>query len=83
MANVLAVHRLTGIIAPVPEEYLEIYRDVLTKATEKQLKAAKDQAETEIYGAPLKDGVIPSGYETPAPKGETVVSKSEGGAANG
>lgn len=59
MANVLVVHKLTGEICSVPEEHLEIFPDVLTKATEKQLKAAKDKEETRIYGAPLKNGVIP------------------------
>lgn len=81
MANVLAVHKLTGIIAEVPEIYLDIYPE-LTKATDKQLKAARDQAETEIYGAPLKDGIIPTGYESDAKEG-SAVSKSEGGTANG
>lgn len=76
MADVLAVHKLTGIIAPVPEEYLDIYPE-LTKATDKQLKAVKDQAETELYGAPLKDGVIPVDVEPVASK------PAEGDAKNG
>lgn len=59
MANVLVVHKLTGKIGEVPEEHLEIFPDVLTKATQKQLKALHDEEETRIYGAPLKNGVIP------------------------
>lgn len=58
MANVLAIHKLTGIISEVPEIYLDIYPE-LTKATDKQLKAAHDAEETRIYGAPLKNGIIP------------------------
>jgi hypothetical protein len=83
LANVLAVHKLTGIIAEVPEEYLDIYPE-LTKATEKQLKAARDQAETAIYGAPLKNGIIP-GDLAHAPQsevGEHIVN-TEGAASNG
>ena len=75
MADVLAVHKLTGIIAPVPEEYLDIYPE-LTKATEKQLKAVKDQAETEIYGAPLKKN-------EPIPGDVVAEAPAEGGTANG
>lgn len=83
MANVLAVHKLTGIIAEVPEEYLDIYPE-LTKATEKQLKAAQNQAETEIYGAPLKNGIIPGDLaHAPASEvGEHIVN-TEGAASNG
>lgn len=84
MAYVLAVHKLTNIISSVPEEYLDIYPE-LTKATEKQLKAARDQAETEIYGAPLKNGIIP-GDLAHLPKSEAgvpVEPTAEGAASNG
>ena len=77
MANVLAVHKLTGIIAEVPEEYLDIFPE-LTKATDKQLKAARDQKETEIYGAPLKNGIIPGDLAHVAGAGEVTVSNTEG-----
>lgn len=84
MANVLAVHKLTGIIAEVPEEYLDIYPE-LTKATEKQLKAARDQAETEIYGAPLKNGIIPGdlAHQPKSAATEAPVANTEGAASNG
>lgn len=75
--KVLAVHKLTGIIAEVPEIYLEMFPE-LTKATEKQLKAARDAEETEIYGAPLNGGPIP--LDGIAPK---AAAKTEGGTANG
>jgi hypothetical protein len=85
LTNVLAVHKLTGIIAEVPEIYLDIYPE-LTKATDKQLKAAKDAEETRIYGAPLKNGIIP-GDVVLDPQGEPAgldaVNKTEGGTANG
>jgi hypothetical protein len=82
LANVLAVHKLTGIIAEVPEEYLDIYPE-LSKATDKQLKAARDQAETEIYGAPLKNGVIPGDLAHVPGAGEVAVSNTEGATSNG
>lgn len=85
MPNVLAVHKLTGIIAEVPEIYLEVYPE-LTKATDKQLKAAKDAEETRIYGAPLKNGVIPGDVvldPQSEPAGLDTVTKTEGGNANG
>ena len=82
MANVLAVHKLTGIISEVPEIYLEIYPE-LTKATDKQLKAAKDQAETEIYGAPLKNGIIPGDLAHVEGAGEEHVTNTEGAKSNG
>jgi len=75
--KVLAVHKLTGVIAEVPEVYLEIYPE-LTKATDKQLKAAKDAEETEIYGAPLNGGPIP--LDGVAPK---AAAKTEGGTDRG
>lgn len=82
MANVLAVHKLTGIIAEVPEEYLDIFPE-LTKATDKQLKAARDQAETAIYGAPLKNGIIPGDLAHDPSAGEPTVSNTEGAKSNG
>lgn len=57
--TVFAVHKVTGIISEVPVHILEAV-PALEKATEKQLKAAQTKLETEIYGAPLKNGEIPS-----------------------
>jgi hypothetical protein len=75
--TVVAVHKLTGLIGEVPEHLLEIFPE-LEKATEKQIKSAHNKAETEIYGAPLKDGIIP-GDVAVAP-----ASATDGGtAANG
>lgn len=58
--TVYAVHKVTGIISEVPEHILEAV-PALEKATEKQIKAAHNKLETEIYGAPLKNGEIPVG----------------------
>ena len=79
--TVMAVHEVTGIISEVPVHLLDLI-PALKKATAKQVKAAQDKLETEIYGAPLKDGVIPvHPYE---PEAEPVVVESaptEGGTA--
>ena len=73
--TVMAVHKVTGIIAEVPESHLELI-PALEKATEKQIKAAHTKLETEIYGAPLKDGVIPV-----EPAEPSVTRATEGGTA--
>lgn len=54
----MAVHKVTGIISEVPVHLLDLV-PALEKATEKQIKAAHNKLETEIYGAPLKNGEIP------------------------
>jgi hypothetical protein len=71
----MAVHEVTGIISEVPAHLLDLV-PALKKATDKQVKQAHDKLETEIYGAPLKDGVIP--VDAPEP---SVVSAIEGGTA--
>lgn len=72
MADVYAVHKVTGIISEVPEHILEAV-PALEKATQKQIKAAHDKLETEIYGAPLTKGEIPVGdlADAPATEGGT------------
>jgi hypothetical protein len=72
----MTVHKVTGILSEVPESYLELYPGVLEKATEKQIKAAQTKLETEIYGHPLKDGVIPV-----VPVEPSVSGANEGGTA--
>lgn len=71
--TVVTVHKITGIIAEVPVEHLELI-PALEKATEKQIKAAQTAREVEAYGAPIKNGVIPDAPATNA---------TEGGSANG
>lgn len=77
--TVVTVHKVTGIISEVPAHLLDLI-PALEKATDKQIKAAQNKAETEVYGAPLKDGVIPvdSGPVDSAP-----ASTDGGTAANG
>jgi hypothetical protein len=70
----MAVHKVTGIISKVPEHLLDLI-PALEKATDKQIKAAHNKLETEIYGAPLKDGVIPVENAEPS------ASATEGGTA--
>lgn len=77
--TVMAVHEVTGIITEVPVHLLELV-PALKKATQKQLKAAQDKLETEIYGAPLKDGVIPVDPAT-APDVVASPANTEGGTA--
>lgn len=72
--TVMAVHKVTGIISEVPAHLLDLI-PALEKATDKQIKAAQNKLETEIYGAPLKNGVIP--VET----AEAPASVTEGGTA--
>lgn len=75
---VVTVHKVTGIISEVPAHLLDLI-PALEKATDKQIKAAQNKAETEIYGAPLKDGIIP-GDVAVAPAS---ASTDGGTAANG
>lgn len=56
--TVVAVHKVTGIISEVPAHLLDLV-PALEKATDKQIKTAQNKLETEIYGAPLKNGEIP------------------------
>lgn len=74
--TVVAVHKVTGIISEVPAHLLELI-PALEKATDKQIKAAQTKLETEIYGAPLKNGVIPTEPEAD----ETKASATESGTA--
>ena len=57
--TVVAVHKVTGIISEVPAHLLDLV-PALEKASERQIKAAHNKLETEIYGAPLKNGEIPT-----------------------
>lgn len=75
--TVVAVHKVTGIISEVPAHLLDIF-PALEKATEKQIKAAQNKLETEVYGAPLKSGVIPGDVAV-----ESSDSNDGGTAANG
>jgi hypothetical protein len=75
--TVVAVHKVTGIIEEVPAHLLDLIPS-LEKATERQIKIAHNKLETEIYGAPLKDGVIPA--EPAAPEAKASAS-TEGGTA--
>lgn len=77
--TVVTVHKVTGIISEVPAHLLDLI-SALEKATEKQIKAAQNKLETEIYGAPLKDGVIPV---EAGPVGPALESTDGGTAANG
>jgi hypothetical protein len=63
--TVVTVHKVTGIISEVPAHLLDLI-PALEKATEKQIKAAQTQREIDVYGAPLKNGVIPEGPVAPA-----------------
>jgi hypothetical protein len=74
---VVAVHKVTGIISEVPAHLIELI-PALEPATERQIKIAHNKLETEIYGAPLKDGVIPVGDAAPEAKAS---EPTEGGTA--
>jgi len=76
--TVMAVHKVTGLLSEVPVHLLELI-PALEKATDKQIKAAQNKLETEIYGAPLKDGVIP--VEPFEPAQEPASANTEGGTA--
>jgi len=75
--TVVAVHKVTGIISEVPVHLLDLI-PALEKATERQIKIAHNKLETEIYGAPLKDGVIPVEDAAPVAKAS---ESTEGGTA--
>ena len=78
--KVLAVHKVTGLITSVlPSEIDAI--PALELASERQIKAAQDKRETEVYGAPIKRGKIPEQPVAPEPEDNTV--NAEDGAANG
>jgi hypothetical protein len=76
--RVMSVHKVTGIISEVPVHLLDLI-PALEKATEKQIKAAHDKLETEIYGAPLKNGIIPGDVAVEGPASE--IANTEGGTA--
>lgn len=76
--TVMTVHKVTGIISEVPVHLLDLI-PALEKATDKQIKAAQNKLETEIYGAPLKDGVIPG--DVAVPVATETASATEGGTA--
>lgn len=58
--RVLAVHKVTGIISEVLETEIEEI-PALERATKKQIEAAQTAREIEVYGEPIKNGVIPFG----------------------
>ena len=74
---VTAVHKVTGIISEVPAHLIDMI-PALEPATERQIKIAHNKLETEIYGAPLKDGVIPVEDAAPVAKAS---DSTEGGTA--
>lgn len=85
--RVLAVHKLTGIISPVLPIEIENH-EALELATEKQIKAAQTKLEIEVYGEPIKNGVIPEGPVGPPigdaePVADSAPATSKDGAANG
>lgn len=53
-----AVWKPTGIIQSVPPVYLEIYPE-FEKVSDKEILEVHKQAEIDMYGAPLDDGIIP------------------------
>lgn len=79
--KVWAVHKVTGIISQVlPSEIENI--EALELATQKQIDAAIRAEEIAVFGAPVKDGVIPEG---PVAKEEASkdVETNKGGSDNG
>jgi hypothetical protein len=82
--RVLAVHKVTGLITEVLPIEIENH-EALELATDKQIKEAQRKREIEVYGEPIKNGVIPEGPVGPpledAPAPATTTSKD--GADNG
>lgn len=74
---VMAVHKVTGILEAVPAHLIDLV-PALEKASERQIKIAHNKLETEIYGAPLKSGEIPT--EPTAAEAKASAS-TEGGTA--
>jgi hypothetical protein len=76
--KVWAVHKVTGIISEVlPSEIEQI--PALVLATDKQIKAAHERAEIEVYGEVIRDGVIPEGpLGAPLEREETKVTIKDG-----
>lgn len=85
--KVLAVHTVTGIISEVLPIEIENH-EALVLATDKQIKEAQRKREVEVYGEPIKNGVIPEGplgepFEDAAPVAKATPNTSQDGAANG
>ena len=78
--KVLAVHKVTGLITLVLPSEIEAI-PALELASERQIKAAQEKRETEVYGAPIKRGKIPEAPVAPETEDKTVTSKD--GADNG
>ena len=82
--RVLAVHKLTGIITEVLPIEIENH-EALELATEKQIKEAQRKREIEVFGEPIKNGVIPEGpvgpplEDAPAPATNTAKDGADNG----
>lgn len=79
--RVLAIHKVTGIISWVLPIEIENH-EALELATDKQIKDAQKAREIEVYGEPIKNGVIPEGPLGP-PLEDAVATTSKEGANNG
>lgn len=79
--KVLAVHTVTGIISEVLPSEIENH-EALVLATDKQIKAAQTKLEIEVYGQPIKNGVIPEGPSAPV-EDAAPTTTSKDGADNG
>lgn len=81
--RVLAVHKLTGIISWVLPIEIENH-EALELATDKQIKDAQRKLEIEVYGEPIKNGVIPEGpVGPPLEDAPVATTTSKEGTANG
>ena len=67
--RVLAVHKVTGILSWVLPTEIENH-EALEPATKKQIADAQTAREIEVYGEPIKNGVIPFGPVGPPLDGE-------------
>lgn len=80
--KVWAVHKVTGIISEVlPSEIENIA--ALERATAKQVKAAREREEIEIYGEVIVNGVIPDGPSAKPLETEEKIVTTKDGADNG
>lgn len=80
--KVWAVHKVTGIISEVlPSEIENIA--ALERATAKQIKAAKEREEIEVFGAVIVNGAIPDGPAGKPLESEETEVTTKDGADNG
>lgn len=82
--RVYAVHKVTGIISEVLETEIDEI-PALERATKKQIEAAQTAREVEVYGEPIKDGIIPEGpVGKPADSSDVKATETaKDGTANG